>query len=149
MANEILPRLERLGVPATVLAIGAHPPERTPHPNLIFTGPVDSVAPYLLGADLAVVPLQQGGGTRMKILDYFAAHRALVSTTKGAEGIPVTPGTEVCIADDAETFAQSIAELLADRERRTRMGAAARAFVAPLDWRAIAARYLTLGQTAD
>ncbi|MBK5965834.1 hypothetical protein CCR95_17540 [Thiocystis minor] len=144
MAAEILPRLERLGVSVTVLAIGAFPPERTLHPHLIFTGPVDSVAPYLKGADLAVVPLQQGGGTRMKILDYFAAELAVVSTSKGAEGIPIDPAIHVRIADGHEPFAQAIAELLAAPETRRDMGAAAREFVAPMDWRSIAERYLEL-----
>lgn len=144
MAHEILPRLERLGVKASVLAIGAHPPAQSPHPHLHFTGAVDEVAPLLLGADLAVVPLRQGGGTRMKILDYFAAGLAVVSTAKGAEGIPVENGREVRLADDPEDFARAIAELLADAPARQRLGAAARAFVEPLDWRAITRRYLDL-----
>ncbi|MTW20307.1 glycosyltransferase [Allochromatium palmeri] len=147
MAGEILPRLEQLGVAVTVLAIGAHPPARELHPRLRFTGPVESVAPYLKGADLAVVPLQKGGGTRMKILDYFAAGLAVVSTAKGAEGIPITSGVEALIVDDHDAFAQAVAELLADSARRARLGAAARDFVAPLDWRAIAARYLALVET--
>jgi glycosyltransferase involved in cell wall biosynthesis len=148
MAREILPRLERLGVAVTVLAIGAHPPGRELHPHLRFTGPVESVAPSLKGADLAVVPLQKGGGTRMKILDYFAAGLAVVSTAKGAEGIPIRSGVEALIVDSHDAFAQAVADLLADPERRARLGAAARAFVAPLDWRAIAARYLELVDSA-
>ncbi len=144
MAREILPRLERLGVAATVLAIGAYPPALTLHPHLIFTGPVDSVAPYLKGADLAVVPLQKGGGTRMKILDYFAAGLAVVSTAKGAEGIPIKPDVQASLADDHDGFAQAVAALLAAPEMSQRMGVAAREFVAPLDWRTIAARYLEL-----
>ncbi|QGU33474.1 glycosyltransferase [Thermochromatium tepidum] len=144
MADEILPRLEQLGVAVRVLAIGPHPPANELHPSLRFTGPVESVAPYLKGADLAVVPLQKGGGTRMKILDYFAAGLAVVSTAKGAEGIPITPGVEALIVDDHDAFAQAVAELLADPERRAHLGAAARAFVTALDWRTIAARYLEL-----
>ncbi|MBK1718350.1 glycosyltransferase [Thiocystis violacea] len=144
MADEILPRLEALGVQATLLALGAGPPAGALHPRLIFTGPVESVAPYLKGADLAVVPLQKGGGTRMKILDYFAAGLAVVSTEKGAEGIPIEPGLQAVIATDHASFARAVADLLADPERRARIGAAGRAFVAPLDWRAIAGRYLEL-----
>ncbi|MGQ9658998.1 MAG: glycosyltransferase [Thermochromatium sp.] len=148
MAREILPRLERLGVAAMVLAIGARPPAHPLHPCLRFIGPVESVAPYLKGADLAVVPLAKGGGTRMKILDYFAAGLAVVSTAKGAEGLPITPGVEALIVDDHDAFAQAVADLLADPDRRAQLGAAARAFVAPLDWRAIAMRYLELIDSA-
>ncbi|QIK38907.1 glycosyltransferase [Caldichromatium japonicum] len=144
MAQEILPRLERLGVRVQVLAIGAHPPGERLHPRLRFIGPVERVAPYLKGADLAVVPLQKGSGTRMKILDYFAAGLPVVSTAKGTEGIPLRPGVEAVIADDPDAFALAIADLLADPARRAQLGTAARAFVEPLDWRAIARRYLGL-----
>lgn len=144
MAKEILPRLKALGVKASVLAIGAHPPRHQLHPDLHFTGPADSVAPVLLGADLAVVPLRQGGGTRMKLLDYFAAGLPVVSTTKGAEGIPVTSGVHLQLADDPDAFAHSIAKLLADAPARQRLGHAARTFVDALDWRRIAQRYLRL-----
>ncbi len=144
MAREILPRLDQLGTRVQVLAIGACPPAEPLHPRLHFIGPVEQLAPYLKGADLAVVPLQKGGGTRMKILDYFAAGVPVVSTAKGAEGIPITPGVEAVIADDPDAFAQAIAELIADSKRRAQLGAAALAFVEPLDWRAIARRYLDL-----
>lgn len=144
MAREILPRLERRGIEVKVLAIGAHPPSRPLHPDILFTGPVDSVAPYLKAADLAVVPLQKGGGTRMKILDYFAAGLAVVSTAKGAEGIPIESGTQALVVEGHDAFAEAVAELLADPGARNRLGEAAEAFVAPLDWRAIAARYLEL-----
>ncbi|NEV62565.1 glycosyltransferase [Thiorhodococcus minor] len=144
MAREILPRLERAGVSATLLAIGAYPPEQSLHPNLVFTGPVESVAPYLKAADLAVVPLQKGGGTRMKILDYFAAGLAVVSTAKGAEGIPIQSGVQAMVVEGQDAFAEAVAALLRDPDARERLGRAARTFVEPLDWRAIAARYLEL-----
>lgn len=146
MAREILPRLERQGVRATVLAIGAYPPEESLHPSLVFTGPVESVAPYLKAADLAVVPLQKGGGTRMKILDYFAAGLPVVSTAKGAEGIPIQPGVQAMVVEGQDAFAEAVAALLRDPHARDRLGRAGRTFVEPLDWRAIAARYLELAQ---
>lgn len=144
MAREILPRLERLGFKVTVLAIGRNPPEASLHRDMIFTGPVVSVAPYLKAADIAVVPLQKGGGTRMKILDYFAAGIPVVSTSKGAEGIPIEPGTQVAIADSYDAFAQAVAELLSDPVARQTMGRAGRLFVNDLGWRSIASRYLGL-----
>ncbi len=144
MAREILPRLERLGAKATVLAIGRNPPEGSLHRDMIFSGPVPSVAPYLKAADIAVVPLQKGGGTRMKILDYFAAGIPVVSTSKGAEGIPIEPGIQAVIANSYDDFAQAIADLLNDAPARRAMGQAGRRFVMDLGWRAIASRYLEL-----
>jgi glycosyltransferase involved in cell wall biosynthesis len=144
MAAEVLPALRARGVAAKVLAMGRDPPAGPLDPDIIFTGPVPSVAPYLLAADVAVVPLRQGGGTRMKVLDYFAAHLPVVSTTKGIEGIPVRPGVEFLLADTAEQFAEAIRGLLEHRDEAKALGDRARAFVEPLDWLAIAKRHAEL-----
>jgi glycosyltransferase involved in cell wall biosynthesis len=144
MAAEILPALRARGVVAKVLAIGREPPSAPLDPDIIFTGPVPSVAPYLLAADLAVVPLRQGGGTRMKVLDYFAARLPVVSTAKGIEGIPVRDGVEFVLADEAELFAEAVRRLLERRDEARALGARGRAFVEPLDWLAIARRHAEL-----
>lgn len=144
MAGEILPALRARGVAAKVLAIGRDPPSEPLDPDIIFTGPVPSVAPYLLAADLAVVPLRQGGGTRMKVLDYFAARLPMVSTAKGIEGIPIRDGVEFVLAEEAEAFAEAVRRLLERRDEARAFGARGRAFVAPLDWLAIARRHAEL-----
>lgn len=144
MAREILPRLRAMGVNPLVAAIGRNAPENSPDPDIVFTGSVESVAPYLKQADLAVVPLMQGGGTRMKILDYFASGLPVVSTSKGIEGIPVQNGVHAMISDDFDAFAGHIAALLADANSASAMGRAGRGFVESLDWRSITARYKEL-----
>jgi glycosyltransferase involved in cell wall biosynthesis len=144
MAAEILPALRARGVAAKVLAIGREPPPTPLDADIIFTGPVPSVAPYLLAADLAVVPLRQGGGTRMKVLDYFAARLPVVSTAKGIEGIPVRDGVEFVLADKAQPFAEAVRRLLERRDEARALGARGRAFVEPLDWLAIARRHAEL-----
>lgn len=141
MAQEILPRLNALGLYPIVLAVGRNPPAETLHPDILFTGSVDRVAPWLRAADIAVVPLQQGGGTRMKILDYFAATLPVVSTAKGIEGIPVTPGRDAEVHDDFDAFTDAIARLLADPAAAAKMAGHGRAIVDALDWRQIALRY--------
>jgi glycosyltransferase involved in cell wall biosynthesis len=142
LASEILPRLEARGVRPKVLAIGPCPPATSPHADILFTGSVPDVAPYLLEADVAVVPLQKGGGTRMKVLDYFAAGVPVVSTSKGVEGLGLTDGEQALIRDRPEDFASAVAELLGDPARRRAMGEAGRRHVAALDWSKIAERYL-------
>lgn len=143
-AREVLPRLARRGIRVRLLAIGPHPPAEPIHPDIHFTGGIESVAGLLKGSDAAVVPLTSGGGTRMKILDYFACGVPVVSTAKGIEGIPAQSGREAFVADDWEAFSDRVAELLADPDRRKRMAAAARAWVEPLDWLRIAERYLAI-----
>jgi glycosyltransferase involved in cell wall biosynthesis len=144
MAARILPALRAAGVSAKVVAIGREPPSAPLDADIIFTGPVDSVAPWLLAADVAVVPLRSGGGTRMKVLDYFAARLPVVSTGKGVEGIPITPGREYVRADEPDRFAAEVARMLTQAGEAAAVAARGRAFVERLDWLEIARRHAAL-----
>jgi glycosyltransferase involved in cell wall biosynthesis len=85
------------------------------------------------------VPLRIGGGTRLKIFEAMSMAKAVVSTTVGAEGLPVTGGEHVLIADDPAAFAREVVGLLRDGDRRRRLESAARALVlAKYDWSAVA-----------
>lgn len=83
--------------------------------DITITGQLDSVLPYLGHADVALVPLKFESGTRFKILEAGACGIPVVSTTLGAEGLPVTHGKDILIADDPETFANAIIQLILDR----------------------------------
>ncbi|MGC6415304.1 MAG: glycosyltransferase [Bacteroidia bacterium] len=83
--------------------------------NVTVVGQVDSVLPYLCNVDIALVPLKFESGTRFKILEAGACSVPIVSTTLGAEGIPVEHGKDILIADDAQSFAESIISLLEDK----------------------------------
>ncbi len=144
LGKEILSRLESRGVRVKLLAIGPDKPESSPHADVIFTGAVDNLAPYLKGADVAVVTLQKGGGTRMKILEYFAASIPVISTSMGVEGIPVSDGKELIIRDDFDAIADAIVFLLDDSDHARNIAAAGRAYVGDLDWKAITSRYMDL-----
>lgn len=144
IGTELLPRLNKKGLSPKVFAIGPYPPADFQHDDIIFTGAVDNVAPWLKNADVAVVTLMQGGGTRMKILDYFAAKIPVVSTSKGIEGIPVENGIHACISDDWDQFADIVAELLQDSNKARSIGQKGRDFVQELSWLNIAERYVQL-----
>jgi glycosyltransferase involved in cell wall biosynthesis len=141
-ANELLPRLDRMGLACHVLAVGRQPPDASPHPRIHLTGSVESVAPWLKAADLAVVPLLEGGGTRMKIIDCFAAGIPLISTTKGIEGIPVINRKQALIVDDWDEMAAEIRELTQVPSKAGAMVEAASEMAAELDWKTIALRYI-------
>jgi len=143
LSARILPALAVAGHPASVVAIGPEPPEFE-LPGVTFTGAVDDLAGHLAGGDLAVIPLRSGGGTRMKILDDFAARVAVVSTAKGMEGIPVEHGAEILVADDPAEMVAQIAALLQDPQRRRGQAERARRWVEALDWREIGRRYVVL-----
>jgi glycosyltransferase involved in cell wall biosynthesis len=76
-----------------------------------------------------VVPLRVGGGTRLKILEAMATGRAVVSTSLGCEGLEVTPGEDILIADTPAAFAEATLRCLRDPALRARLGAAGRALV--------------------
>jgi glycosyltransferase involved in cell wall biosynthesis len=75
------------------------------------------------------VPLRVGGGTRLKIFEALAMGKAVVSTTVGAEGLPLVDGTHVLRADDPAAFARAVVSLLRDRRRRDALGSAGRRLV--------------------
>ena len=73
-----------------------------------------------------MVPLLTGSGTRLKILEAWAAGLPVVSTTIGAEGLPVLDGENALLADGAEAFAGAVTRLLTCTELRQQIGSAGR-----------------------
>jgi glycosyltransferase involved in cell wall biosynthesis len=86
-------------------------------PGVTVTGTVDDVRPFYHGALAAVVPLRVGGGTRLKVLEAMAAGTPVISTALGAEGLAVTPGKDILIADSPEAIADTVASLHAKTPR--------------------------------
>lgn len=103
-------------------------PSRVP-PQIVVTGGVDTVLPFIAGAAVYVVPLRVGGGSRLKILEALAMAKPVVSTNVGAEGLDVTHGEDIVIADDANAFAAAIHGLWRDEDVRQRLGCAGRALI--------------------
>ncbi|PKP62181.1 hypothetical protein CVT91_00245 [Candidatus Atribacteria bacterium HGW-Atribacteria-1] len=90
--------------------------------NISITGKLDSVLPYLCNADVAIVPLKFESGTRFKILEAGACSIPVVSTTLGAEGIPVSHEKDILIADNPNSFATAIIKLIKDKEFALKLG---------------------------
>lgn len=86
-------------------------------PSIVITGYVDSVADYVRKAQVVIAPLQEGSGTRLKILEAWALKTPVVSSTKGAEGLLYEHSRNILIADDPVTFADSVVKLLQDHEQ--------------------------------
>ena len=76
-----------------------------------FTGRVDDVRPYLRSADIFVVPLKIGGGTRLKILEALAMELPVVATSVGAEGLELTDRTHLRIVESGTEMALALQEL--------------------------------------
>ncbi len=109
-------------------------------PSITVTGFVEDVAPYIQDADVFVVPLRIGSGTRLKILEAMAMSRPVVSTSIGCEGLDVTHGENILIADTPQDFADSVIRLLNDAALRGRISQAGRDLVKEkYDWEKIEA----------
>lgn len=96
-------------------------------PRIELTGPVQDALAALAAAQVAVVPVLAGSGTRIKILEAWAAGLPVVSTRLGAEGLEAVAGEHVLVADDADGFLEAIRQLLDSEALRARVGAAGRA----------------------
>ncbi len=92
-----------------------------------IVGAMDHAIPILAQAKVCIVPLLSGSGTRFKILEAWAAARAVVSTSIGAEGLGARAGEHLLLADEPEQFANAIARLLESPDMRRRLGTAGRA----------------------
>jgi polysaccharide biosynthesis protein PslH len=94
-----------------------------------LTGRVEDIRPFVARGSVYVVPLRIGGGTRLKIFEAMAMGKAVVSTSVGAEGLPVRSGGNILLADSPQEFADSVTSVLRDPKERLRLGAAARTLV--------------------
>jgi len=120
--KEIFPRIKTEVPEATFTVVG-----RDPFPDLIelakrdpsitVTGRVDDVRPYMRDAAVFVVPIRIGGGTRLKIFEAMAMGLPVVSTTIGAEGLPVNDGKELLLRDPVNSFGEAVISLLRNRDK--------------------------------
>jgi glycosyltransferase involved in cell wall biosynthesis len=138
LAHDVLPRLRRLIPDATLLVVGREPPADLAALNgrdgVEVTGGVEDVKPYLRRSAVLAVPLEAGGGTRLKVLEAFAAGLPVVSTRTGVEGVVAVPDRDF-VSAERQDFADAVHALLVDRAAGARLAASARKLAARLyDW---------------
>jgi glycosyltransferase involved in cell wall biosynthesis len=95
-------------------------------PSIELTGFVEDAVAVLAQSQVAIVPLLAGSGTRIKILEAWAARTPVVSTSLGAQGLECRDREHLLLADDPESFTAAVSELLALPDDRARIGAAGR-----------------------
>ena len=98
-------------------------------PGVVYHGEVADAKDFISKHDIFIVPLFSGSGMRIKLLDYMAAGKSIVTTTIGAEGIPIVGGHEAFIADQPEEFANHVITLAQSPGLRQTIGQNAREFV--------------------
>ncbi len=126
--------------------VGADPSQRVQKlaliPGVVVTGRVPDVRPYLRGCTAVVVPLLQGGGTRLKILEAMAAGCPVVSTTKGVEGITCKAGDHLMVVENAQEMVDCLTRLLEDAQLRQTFSENALQVSDMYDWKSIGQKLL-------
>jgi glycosyltransferase involved in cell wall biosynthesis len=115
--RDILPTVLRSRPDAIFYVVGSDPPAEVralAGSNVVITGSVDDVRPYLYRAGVVIAPIRAGSGTRLKILEALAAGKGVVSTALGCEGLDLQAGTDLLVADSPERFAAEVVRLLDD-----------------------------------
>jgi glycosyltransferase involved in cell wall biosynthesis len=96
-----------------------------------------------------VVPIRVGGGTRLKIYEAMAMERPIISTTIGAEGLPISDGVELLLADTPAAFADAVVRVLTNESEAQALAARAAATVREkFGWARVAAEFADLCQRA-
>ncbi len=128
---------------ATFLIIGKNPPlwlrkKAKAQKNVLLLGFVPKVEEYIMAADVCIAPIRRGSGTRLKLLEYLAAGKPIVSTIIGAEGLPLKSNVHGILCKDIdECFIGSIKNLLLNKGIAKEMCKAARMMAEKFDWKII------------
>lgn len=131
--RQIMPSIRR-EIPECVFTIAGQRPARSiralaADPAVRVTGYVSDVRDSAQDCGVFIVPLRSGSGVRVKILNAMAMALPVVSTSVGAEGLEVTSGKHLLIADTPQDFARSVTEILSDSDLAQRLGQSARELV--------------------
>jgi len=132
LVREVMPLVWKTMPDTKCFLVGKNPTEeleRLKSERVTVTGSVPAIAEYYYTVPVAVVPMRQGGGIKIKLVEAMAAGCAVVSTSIGAAGLNVENGRHLIIADDAGEFAKGIVRLLSNRSERIKLGTEAQAFI--------------------
>ena len=146
LATEIYPRLRQQYPQSRLVLVGRNPSQTmlaaaAQNPGITVTGSVPDVRPYLAAASIILVPLLQGSGTRLKILEAFAANRPVVSTAKGVEGINAIDGEHILVRNTVDELIAGVTQLWSNPELAAKLAHNASQLVqAEYSWEAVQRR---------
>jgi glycosyltransferase involved in cell wall biosynthesis len=148
LVDSIFPSIQRWFPYTRLFIVGENPPANL-NPlnceNIIITGRVPDITPYLDQAALLVAPLRLGGGMRIKVLESLAAGKAVITTPLAAEGLDIRDDEQLAIAETDDDFVNRILELLHNPEKRLAIAKRARSWACDnIAWEQSVAKYETL-----
>lgn len=125
LVKHIMPVVRETLKDVLFVFVGRNPPPELVNEksdNILFTGEVNDVRPFIMGADVVVAPIFYGYGTKQKVIEYMALGRPIVSTSKGMEGIEAEEDVHFLRRDTLAGFSEAVIQLLKDRQRAELMG---------------------------
>jgi glycosyltransferase involved in cell wall biosynthesis len=145
-SHRVLPRIAAAIPNVRFTIVGRNPPEEVlalakANSRITVTGTVEDVRPYYARGGCCVVPLRIGSGRRVKIYEAMAMGTPVVSTTIGAEGLPVSNGENLLIADNEKQFADAIIRVLSDKAMSDKLARQGRQFVTTQGWKEAATAF--------
>jgi glycosyltransferase involved in cell wall biosynthesis len=121
LVESIFPRVRSRVSDSVLYLVGADPTRRiraAAGEGVVVTGAVESVDPYLAFAAVVAAPIRIGGGMRVKVIEALAAGKAIVASRRAVEGLDLTDGEQVLLAESDHEFAQAIIRLLENADLR-------------------------------
>ena len=134
LAREVVPRLAQHFDDLRLTLVGRNPTRAmleaaAADPRITVTGAVSHVQPYLAESGAVPIPLFDGAGTKLKVLEAFAAGVPVVSTGKGTEGLDAEAGKHYVRAEEADEFVEALKRLWSEPAAAARLVERARSFV--------------------
>lgn len=122
--DEIFPLIKKEVPQSKIYVVGSRPPEmlqKYASEDVIITGFVDDVRPYIDRSSVYVVPLNMGSGTRLKVLEAMSMKIPIVSTSIGCEGIDIEDGKNILVRNEPQEFADAVIELMKNKKLANRL----------------------------
>jgi polysaccharide biosynthesis protein PslH len=145
LINHIFPKVISQFPETRLFIVGDQLPAslvRTTNQNIVLTGYVPDVTPYLDQAGLVIVPLRLGGGMRVKVLEALAAGKAVVASSRAVEGLELVNGEHLILAESDDQFVGAITDLIHHPEKRLTLARQAYAWASGhLGWGKVAGEY--------
>jgi glycosyltransferase involved in cell wall biosynthesis len=141
--ESIAPKLEKENPEMLFFIAGHQPPQKLLRQaersrNVRILGFVPDIEEYICAANVCIAPLKAGSGTRIKILEYFAAGKPVVATRKAVLGMGIQHGREALLTDNTDEEFIGAIRAAAGPELSKNLGLKARAFAEQFDWSIIA-----------
>ena len=133
LVNEIMPHIWATHPNTRLWIVGKDPPKEIKslaiNPNILVTGTVRDIRPYLQKATIALAPLTYGAGIQNKVLEAMASYTPVVVTPQAVSALNVHSGRDVIISKEPEPYAKSVIDLLENPDYRNIIGRSGRKFV--------------------